>query len=101
MDFSILISPSLGVLVGILMGLTGAGGGILSVPLLVFALHLPVAQVAPISLCAIALAAGVGALLGFRNKILRYKAAGLMAIFGLLFSPIGLWLATKFQIAHY
>ena len=41
------------------MGLTGAGGGILSVPLLVFALHLPVAQVVPISLCAIALAAGV------------------------------------------
>ncbi len=95
MDFSILISPSLGILVGILMGLTGAGGGILSVPLLVFALHLPIAQAAPISLCAIALAAGVGALLGFKNKILRYKAAGLMAIFGLLFSPIGLWLAGK------
>ncbi|WP_114661876.1 sulfite exporter TauE/SafE family protein [Polynucleobacter necessarius] len=95
MDFSILISPSLGILVGILMGLTGAGGGILSVPLLVFALHLPVAEAAPISLSAIALAAGVGALLGFKNNILRYKAAGLMAIFGLLFSPIGLWLAGK------
>ena len=77
------------------MGLTGAGGGILSVPLLVFVMHLPVAQAAPISLSAIALAAGVGALLGFKNKILRYKAAGLMAAFGLIFAPLGQWLAGK------
>jgi len=95
MDYLTLISPFLGILVGLLMGLTGAGGGILSVPLLVFALHLPVAQAAPIALCAIALAAGVGALLGLKNKILRYKAAGFMAIFGLLLSPAGLWLAQR------
>jgi len=95
MDYSLLISPSLGILVGLLMGLTGAGGGILSVPLLVFALHLPVAEAAPIALSAIALAAGVGALLGLKNKILRYKAAGFMAIFGLLLSPVGLWLAQR------
>jgi uncharacterized membrane protein YfcA len=95
MDYSILISPALGILVGLLMGLTGAGGGILSVPLLVFALHLSVAQAAPMALSAIALAAGVGALLGLKNKILRYKAAGFMAIFGLLLSPVGLWLAQR------
>jgi len=95
MDYSILIGPALGILVGLLMGLTGAGGGILSVPLLVFALHLSVAQAAPIALSAIALAAGVGALLGLKNKILRYKAAGFMAIFGLLLSPVGLWLAQR------
>jgi len=77
------------------MGLTGAGGGILSVPLLVFALHLSVAEAAPIALSAIALAAGIGALLGLKNKILRYKAAGFMAIFGLLLSPLGLWLAQR------
>jgi len=95
MDYSILISPALGIFVGILMGLTGAGGGILSVPLLVFALHLSVAEAAPIALSAIALAAGIGALLGLKNKILRYKAAGFMAIFGLLLSPLGLWLAQR------
>jgi len=95
MDYSILISPALGVLVGLLMGLTGAGGGILSVPLLVFVLHLSVVEAAPIALSAIALAAGTGALLGLKNKILRYKAAGFMAIFGLLLSPVGLWLAQR------
>ena len=95
MDYSTLISPSLGIFVGLLMGLTGAGGGILSVPLLVFVLHMPISAAAPISLSAIALSAGVGALLGLKNKILRYKAAGLMAIFGLTLSPVGLWVAQK------
>jgi uncharacterized membrane protein YfcA len=77
------------------MGLTGAGGGILSVPLLVFVLRLDIAEAAPISLLAITLAAGVGALLGLKNKILRYKAAGLMAMFGLILSPIGLWASQR------
>ena len=95
MEYSTLISPALGGIVGILMGLTGAGGGILSVPLLVFFLHLPVAEAAPMSLSAIALSAGVGAILGLKNKILRYKAAGLMATFGLLLSPLGLWVAQQ------
>ena len=95
MDYSTLISPTLGILVGVLMGLTGAGGGILSVPLLVFFLGLPIAEAAPIALCAVALASGIGAILGLKNKILRYKAAGFMAIFGLALSPIGLWLGPK------
>lgn len=95
MDYTTFIAPSLGLIVGLLMGLTGAGGGILSVPLLVFVLHLPITEAAPISLSAIALSAGVGALLGLKNKILRYKAAGFMAIFGLLLSPLGIWFAQR------
>ena len=95
MDYVNLISPALGILVGILMGLTGAGGGILSVPLLVFFLGLPIAEAAPIALCAVALASSIGAILGLKNKVLRYKAAGFMAIFGLALSPLGLWLAPQ------
>jgi uncharacterized membrane protein YfcA len=95
MDHLTLITLGLGILVGILMGLTGAGGGILSVPLLVFFLGLPIAEAAPIALCAVALASGIGAILGLRDKILRYKAASFMAVFGLALSPIGLWLAPQ------
>jgi uncharacterized membrane protein YfcA len=95
MDYSNLISPALGILVGVLMGLTGAGGGILSVPLLVFFLGMPIAEAAPIALCAVALASSVGAILGFKNQTLRYKAASFMAMFGLVLSPIGLWLAPQ------
>lgn len=95
MDYSTLISPALGILVGVIMGLTGAGGGILSVPLLVFFLNMPIAEAAPIALCAVALAAGIGAILGFKNQILRYRAAGFMAMVGLVLSPLGLWLAPQ------
>jgi uncharacterized protein len=95
MDNLILTPLALGIFVGILMGLTGAGGGILSVPLLVFFLHLKVAVAGPVALTAIAISAGVGAFLGLKNKLLRYKAAGFMAIIGLLLSPAGLWLAQR------
>jgi uncharacterized protein len=92
---NLIISPLLGVLVGLLMGLTGAGGGILSVPLLVFALHMNMVDASPIALCAIALAASVGALLGLKNNLLRYKAAIFMASFGVILAPLGFWLANR------
>jgi len=75
------------------MGLTGAGGGIISVPALVYFLHLSIAEAGPIALMAIASSAGIGALLAHRNKILRYKAALLIGLAGLTTAPFGLWLA--------
>ena len=92
---SFLLAPSLGIVVGVLIGLTGAGGGILSVPLLVFAFHMSIAEAGPIALCAITLSASVGALIGLKEKVLRYKAAMFMAGFGVLLSPAGLWLAQR------
>lgn len=89
------LTVAIGILVGVLMGLTGAGGGILSVPLLVFLLHLPISEAGPIALTAITLSAGVGAIIGLNTKVLRYKAAIFMAAFGLTLSPLGLWLAQR------
>jgi hypothetical protein len=89
------ISIALGLAVGIIMSLTGAGGTVLSVPLLVFALHLPINKAAPIGLLAAMLAASVGASMGLRAGIVRYKAAGLMVAFGLACAPAGLWLAQR------
>ena len=94
-DYITHLTIAIGVFVGVLMGLTGAGGGILSVPLLVFLLHLPISEAGPIALTAITLSAGVGAIIGLKAKVLRYKAAIFMATFGLAFSPIGLWLAQR------
>ena len=84
---------SLGLFIGLLMGLTGAGGGIVSVPALVYFLHLSIAEAGPIALMAIASSAGIGALLAYRNKTLRYKAALLIGLAGLTTAPFGLWLA--------
>lgn len=90
-----LLAPALGLLVGLVLALTGAGGAILAVPLLVFGLHLGMAEAAPVGLLAVAVSAGLGAFLGWRAKTLRYKAAALMALAGLLASPFGLWLAQR------
>ncbi len=94
MDIHI-ISLLLGAFVGILLSLTGAGGGVVSVPLLVFTLHLSIAKASPIGLLAVMMAAFVGAIFGLRAGVVRYKAAGLMALCGIIFSPLGLWMAQK------
>ena len=88
----------LGLAVGIVMGLTGTGGGILAVPLLILGLHLSVPEAAPIGLLAAGLAAGVGAALGLRQGIVRYKAAALMASTGMLMAPMGLWLSRQLNV---
>lgn len=90
-----LITIVLGAFVGLLLGLTGAGGGILAVPLLVYFLHLPVTEATPIGLLAVAAAASMGAIAGLRSGLVRYRAAGLMALVGVIFAPLGLWLAHK------
>jgi uncharacterized membrane protein YfcA len=85
----------LGALVGLIMGLTGAGGGILAVPLLVFGLQLTVAEAGPIGLLAVGIAAAMGAIISLKAKIVRYRAALLIAGTGILLAPAGIWLAQR------
>lgn len=89
------IPLALGVVIGLILALTGAGGGILAVPLLVFGAHLGMAQAAPIGLLAVGMAAALGALLGLHAGHVRYKAALLVAAAGMLVTPFGLWLAQR------
>lgn len=89
------INLVLGLIVGLILALTGAGGGILAVPLLVFGAHLSMAQAGPIGLLAVGIAAALGALLGLRAGTVRYKAAALVAACGMLLTPCGLWLAQR------
>ena len=98
MLFATLLSPeilSLGVAIGVVLGATGAGGAILSVPLLTLVLHLSVNQAGPIGLLAVTAASAIAAILGLREGIDRYKAAALMAAAGLLLSPAGFYLAHR------
>lgn len=83
----------LGGVVGILLGLTGAGGGMLAVPALVFSLHWTVAQAAPVALMAVAVSASVGALDGLRKGLARYRAAIVMALTAMPMSALGLMLS--------
>lgn len=83
----------LGIFIGAVLGLTGAGGAILSVPALVFSLGWTMQQAAPVALVAVAIGAGIGAIEGLRQGLVRYKAALLMAAVGTLLTPLGLRLA--------
>src|SRR5690625_4485604 len=83
----------LGIAVGLVLGLTGAGGGILAVPALVLGLQWSMTQAAPIALIAVGLAALTGALDGLKKGLVRYKAAFLMAATGSLIAPLGIRLA--------
>lgn len=90
---ALLLATLLGLVVGLILALTGAGGGILAVPLLVFGAGISVAEAGPIGLLAVGMAAALGALLGLRAGQVRYRAALLIAAAGMLLSPAGLWAA--------
>ncbi|PVZ20606.1 MULTISPECIES: sulfite exporter TauE/SafE family protein [unclassified Pseudomonas] len=89
------LTALLGLIVGVVLALTGAGGGILAVPLLLFGLGIGVAEAGPVGLLAVGMAAAAGAGMGLRTGIVRYKAALLMAAAGVACSPLGLWLAHR------
>lgn len=83
----------LGLVVGILMGLTGAGGGVLAVPGLMLVMDWEVVQAAPLAMFSVMLSAGVGAIGALRQRLVRYRAALLMAAAAMPFSSLGVRLA--------
>jgi len=79
----------LGLVIGTVLGLTGAGGGVLAVPVLVFGFRMTMQQAAPVALIAVTLSAGLGAFEGLRKGQVRYKAATLMAGIGAPMTYVG------------
>jgi uncharacterized membrane protein YfcA len=94
--FSIeIMSAILGILIGFMLALTGAGGTMLAIPLLVFFLPISIFQAAPIALLAVLMASSFGAIQGLRKGTVRYKTALLIATIGILFAPVGVKLAQR------
>lgn len=83
----------LAILVGAILGLTGAGGGVLTVPALVVELGWSMQQAAPVALVAVAGSAALGAAEGLCKKLVRYRAALLMAVAGIPVSGLGIRVA--------
>ncbi len=80
----------LGVLVGAILGLTGAGGSIFAVPLLMAGLGWTLPQAAPVALLAVCAAATFGTVVAWDVTYVRYRAAMLMALAGWFSAPLGL-----------
>lgn len=80
----------LGLIVGAVLGLTGAGGSVLAVPLLMVGLGWSLPQAVPVALLAVASAAAYGAYMAWRKSYVRYRAALLMGALGTATAPLGL-----------
>ncbi|MHA3104560.1 sulfite exporter TauE/SafE family protein [Acinetobacter sp. ANC 3791] len=80
-----------GLAIGCLLGLTGAGGGILAVPALMASQGWTVAQAAPVGLLAVTFSTFIGTLQGLFKKIVRYRAALWIAFVGIPASHLGIW----------
>lgn len=78
-----------GILIGLVLGLTGAGGSVFSVPLLVGLLQLPPQQAIGVSLGAVAISAGYGALMRFKSRNIQWAPALIYAAVGGVFAPVG------------
>lgn len=90
-----MLAVLLGVLIGAVMGLTGAGGGILALPALVLGMGFSMTLAVPVALLAVAVAAFIGTFDGLRRGLTRYRAAALMALAGMLTAPLGVALAHR------
>ncbi|MEZ6090809.1 MAG: sulfite exporter TauE/SafE family protein [Pirellulaceae bacterium] len=82
-----------GVLVGFALGLTGGGGGVFAVPLLVYGLAVPAREAVGISLAAVGGTAFLGATPRLFRGEVEIRTGLLFAIAGMFGAPIGSYLS--------
>ena len=85
----------LGLISGLLLGITGGGGAIVSVPALVYGLHMPMQIATTLSLFVVGGSALLGTIL--KRKQVAWGKGLIFAILGSLFSPVGSFLAKRFS----
>jgi uncharacterized membrane protein YfcA len=85
----------LGILVGLVLGLTGAGGSIFAVPLLVIGLELDLTEATPVALLAVFGATAFGALMALRAGHVCHRAALMIGVAGSVATPAGVYLASR------
>lgn len=81
-----------GVIVGFSLGLTGGGGSIFAVPLLIFGLGTGVREAVGISLAAVGATALFGAILRLKHGEVELSTGLVFAAAGMLGAPLGTWI---------
>jgi uncharacterized membrane protein YfcA len=84
-----LTALAFGAVVGMALGLTGGGGSIVAVPLLIYGLGVLPADAVAISLVAVATTASVGAAQSLRYGLVVWQPSILFALGGALGAPLG------------
>jgi len=91
MNYEFVFTSLMGIVIGMIMGLTGAGGGILAVPGLMETMHWKMQQAMPVALLAVTVAATIGAYQAWRKQLVRYRAGILMALIGMPMTAVGVF----------
>ncbi|CAN5183746.1 sulfite exporter TauE/SafE family protein [soil metagenome] len=81
-----------GLIVGVSLGLTGGGGSIFAVPLLIYGLGVPVGSAIGLSLAAVGVTAGFGAALRLKAREVDLRAGLVFAGAGMVLAPAGAFL---------
>lgn len=84
-----MLTLAAGIIIGLVLGLTGAGGSIFALPLLILLLGLDPKEAAVIALSAVAASAIFGTLTRLRGKSIAWLPALMFALIGSLFTPLG------------
>lgn len=88
------LSLIFGALVGLSLGLTGGGGAIFAVPLLVYGLGVDTRDAVAISLAAVGATSFVGFVHRWKLGEVEVRTGLLFAIAGMLGAPVGTWIAS-------
>ncbi|MFC5697308.1 sulfite exporter TauE/SafE family protein [Pseudomonas sp. GCM10022186] len=91
MELLLIEALAIGAVLGLLLGLTGAGGSLVALPLLL-SLHLPLRDAIGVSLGAVALSAAIGAIPRARQGLVAWRPVLLLALAGLPGNAVGQWL---------
>ena len=89
----LLFTLTFGGIVGFSLGLTGGGGAIFAVPLLVYGLGVAPREAVGISLAAVGVTSFVGFLGRWRARKVEIKTGMVFAVAGMLGAPVGSWLS--------
>lgn len=87
-----MVSILFGVVVGLALGLTGGGGSIFAVPLLIYGLGVAPKSAVAISLGAVAVTSAFGAVEGWLRGLVELRAALIFAVAGMAAAPLGVFI---------
>jgi uncharacterized membrane protein YfcA len=87
-----ILAVSAGIIIGLVLGLTGAGGSIFALPLLILLLNVAPHDATGVALCAVAVSALFGTLTRLKSGEVVWLPAAMFAIIGAIFTPLGTWL---------
>lgn len=87
------LSLTFGAVVGLSLGLTGGGGAIFAVPLLVYGQQVPTREAVGISLAAVGITSLIGFINRWRQAQVEIRTGIMFAMAGMVGAPLGTWIS--------